>query len=78
MKVEESGAKAIKIDLCGKCTKYSSVIAYVSQFSSGGFWHNDERLVFVTAGYGSDKDATYEDARGFIVNWRKNKLQKNN
>jgi len=62
-----NGANAIKIYKSNFCSEYNTLCAYVSQFSSGGFWFTcSYDLYFVTAGYDSDEDATYEDALAFI------------
>lgn len=64
-------ANAIQITECKRRTKYLILCAYISQFSSGGFWLIGFDLYFVTSGTGSDSNATYENAKEFINNWSK-------
>lgn len=66
-------ADTIAIENCGNCTVLTCIMAYVSQFADGGMWIEDNIVYFVTDGYGSDQDATYEDALEFIENWEKSK-----
>jgi hypothetical protein len=57
----------VKIDVCNRCNKYGLLCAYVGQFENGGFWFGNEGLYFVTNGSKSDKEATYEDAKKFLL-----------
>lgn len=63
-------ADTIKITHSGSCTAHQMLLAYVTQFSHGGFWLVDEAMFVVTSGVNSDKEATYADAVEFISNWQ--------
>ena len=56
------------------CTSLQCLMNYCSSFTNGGVWIDPEDGVFfVTSRIGSDPEATYEDAKQFIENYRQAK-----
>ncbi len=73
-KIKSSGADTILIKRCGTCNEYAALMAYVTQFKSGGFWFEKDKLYFVTNGTESNKYATYESAKQFLIEWNEKEL----
>ena len=77
--VAYSMADAIKVEDAGVCTTLQCLMHYCSSFTNGGMWINHISGVrFVTNGTGSDPDATYEDAKKFIENFKLSKSASEN
>ena len=69
-KVKYSEADTIQCSIQPTCSSSSVLLAYVSNFKSGGFWYGTKGLHFVTKGSSSAKAATYSHAKTFISQWK--------